>query len=110
MTSAELKEIVEQRPNDPTVLGRIASTLKGEGSVEQHHADGLTFAVQWQELGGYWRCTIAPDVAGGGSADGTRKLARIDLHENGTVRVEANQPLSVTVSQEDDLLCLTRYR
>ncbi len=103
MTSAELKEIVEQRPNDPAVVGRIASNLQGDGAVEQQHHDGVTFAVEWQDLGGYRRCTIA-------SHEGSRRLARIDVHENGTVRVEADQPLAVTVSQEDDLLCLTRYR
>lgn len=103
LKQSELKQIVEQPLNDPAVAGRIASNLRTDEGVEQKHLDHRTFEVQWQELGGFWRCTVTSPGAPG-------YLARIDLHENATVRVEAREPCSVTVSPEDDVLCLTRYR
>jgi hypothetical protein len=77
--------------------------LKSDQPIEQSQADGRNLTVRWQEFGGYWRCTIT-------AADTPHFLARVDLHDNSTVRVETREPCSVTISQEDDLLCLTRFR
>lgn len=103
MTSAELKEIVEQRANDSAVLGRLACNLRSDEPVEQHQADGVPLTVHWQDLGGYWRCAIT-------RGDGPDYVARVDVHDNSTVRIEAREACSVTISPDDDLLCLTRFR
>ena len=102
MTSQELKQIVEQRATDPAVIGRLACNLRSD-QAEQKNADDRQFQVHWQEQGDFWRCTVTP-VSGSGY------LARVDVHDNSSVRVEAREPCSVTISKEDDLLCLTRFR
>lgn len=103
MNAEELKAVVEQRMTDPTVLGRLACNLRGGGFVEQRHHDGRAFKVTWEDDGDYWRCTVSDD---GNSVT----LAQIDLHDNQTVRSDVFEPCRVTVSPEEGLLCVTRYR
>lgn len=102
MTSQQLSEIVGQRMSDPTVMGRIAGNLRGADGLEQQHHDGRSFTVQAEDCGDYWRYIVA-DTAG-------RRLAQVDVHENATVRADAFEPCRVTVSPEEGLLCVTRYR
>ena len=104
MTNSELKEIVEQEMDDPFVLGRLANKLHRNDVVEQRHHDGRHLEVFWRDTGSFWRCTIFLD------ATTEMCLVQIDLHRDSTVRVEAWEPCSVTISLEDDLLCLTRFR
>jgi hypothetical protein len=104
MTSPELIEVVDQRMSDPSVLGRLACNLHRGEPVEQRHHDGRSFRVAWHDSGDFWRCVIS-------SEDGAaQRLAQIDIHENATVRVDAFEPCRVTVSTEDGVLCVTRYR
>jgi hypothetical protein len=104
MTSAELTEIVAQRMSDPSVVGRLACNLRSSALVEQLHHDDRQLAVSWEDCGDYRRCTIA-------SRDNAeQRVAQIDVHEHGTIRVDAFEPCRVTVSPEESLLCLTRYR
>lgn len=103
MTSAELKLIVDQASPDPAIVGRLACNLRSNAPVEQSHKDQRELHVQWQELGGMWRCTITPEGSPG-------YLARVDLHDGTAVRVEAREPCSITISPDEDLLCMTRYR
>jgi hypothetical protein len=102
MTSEQLKEIVDQRLRDPHVLGRIACNLREEAPVEQKHHDQHLFKVSWEDCGDFWRATVLED--------GGAKLAQVDVHENGTTRVDAFAPARVTVSPDEELLCITRYR
>ena len=104
MTSAELTEIVGQRRSDPSVVGRLACNLRSSALVEQWHHDGRQLAVSWEDCGDYWRCVITS------SDKPAERVAQIDVHEHGTVRVDSHEPCRVTVSPEEGLLCLTRYR
>jgi hypothetical protein len=104
MTSQELTEIVEQRMSDTHVLGRLACNLRSSEAAQQRHHDGRQLSTTWQDLGDFWRCTIASSDAPG------KLLAQVDLHENATFRVDTFEPCRVTVSPEEGLLCLTRYR
>jgi hypothetical protein len=103
MTSAELKQIVDQPTPDPAIVGRLACNLRADQPLEQNHKDQTQLHVHWQELGGLWRCTITPE----GSPS---YLARVDLHDGTAVRIEAREPCAITISPDDDLLCMTRYR
>ena len=103
MTADELKEVVEQRMSDPAVLGRVVCNLRSAEPVEQRHHDGRAFSVVWQDDGDYWRCVIEEPGA-------TRPLIQMDLHENATVRIETYEPCRVTVSPEENILCVTRYK
>lgn len=103
MTSAELKRIVDQESPDPAIVGRLACNLRSDQPVEQNHKDRKELQVHWQELGGLWRCTITP-------GDSQSYLARVDLHDGKAVRIEAREPCSITISPDEDLLCMTRYR
>jgi hypothetical protein len=104
MTSFELLEIVNQRLDDPTVLGRLATNLYREDSVHQRHNDDRTLALSWQEHGDMWRCTLwfahNPDA----------RLAQIDIHENATTRIDVFEPCRVTISPHEGILCVTRYK
>jgi hypothetical protein len=104
MTSLELTEIVDQRMNDPAVLGRLACNLRRNDPVQQRHHDDRQFSVSWQDSGDFWRCTISSNE------NSSRRLAQVDLHENSTVRIDVFEPCRVTVSPEDGILCLTRYK
>ncbi len=104
MTSYELLEIVNQRMDDPMVLGRLATNLFSEESAKQQNKDDLTLALSWQELGDLWRCTIWSDK------ESDTRIALIDIHENATTRIDAFEPCRVTISREEGILCLTRYK
>jgi hypothetical protein len=72
--------------------------------VEQRHKDKRKLQVFWRERLSSWRCTVFLDV------DTELCLAQIDLDDDdGTFRVEAFEPCSVTVSSKKGLFCLTRY-
>ena len=103
MTDQELMDVVEQRMADPTVLGRIACNLRSKASVQQRHHDGHSFDVEWEDDGDYWRCTIT-------DRESASRLVQVDLHENETIRADVYTSCRVTVSPEEDLLCVTRYR
>jgi hypothetical protein len=104
MTAPELKEIVEQQMDNPCILGRLACNLRSDDLVEQRHHDERKLCVSWANRGDSWRCTIFLDEVT------ELCLVQVDLHNNSTVRVEAWEPCSITISPEDNLLCLTRYR
>lgn len=104
MTSSELSEIVDQRMADPAVLGRLACNLRNNDLVAQRHHDNKQLRIAWLDSGDYWRCTISADE------DARGRLAQIDLHENATVRMEVFAPCRVTISPEEGILCLTRYK
>lgn len=103
MDQQELSGIVEQRMDDPAIIGRLACNLRSDVAVSQNHRDGRNFEVSWRNAGGWWRCTVFFDK------EDDRCLAQIDLHNDGTIRIELWEPCSVTVSPEDGILCLTRY-
>jgi hypothetical protein len=103
MTPLELNQIVEQRMDDPRVVGRIACNLRQSDSIVQRHHDGREFAVSWQYAGDCWRCTLS-------DRESVERLAQVDLHENQTVRIEVDAACRVTVSPEDGILSVTRYR
>jgi hypothetical protein len=104
MTSFELLEIVNQRLDDPAVLGRLATNLYSDTSVHQRHKDDRTLTLSWHEHGDMWRCTVWSD-----QATDTR-LAQIDIHENSTTRIDVFEPCRVTISPHEGMLCLTRYK
>ena len=103
MTSQELHEIIDQRMSDPAVLGRLACNLRSNELIEQRHHDNKQLSASWQDCGDYWRCTITEPNA-------PHPTAQVDLHENDTVRVDTFAPCRVTISPEDGILCLTRYK
>ena len=104
MTAAELSEIVDQRKEDPNVLGRVACNLRSSNPVAQRHEDDHCLKVAWRESGDSWRCTISSD------GDSGKTLAQVDIHENATVRVDVSEPCRVTISPEEGILVLTRYK
>jgi len=103
MTPLELNQIVEQRMDDPRVVGRVACNLRQNGSAVQRHHDGRHFAVSWQDAGDYWRCALSDSESGD-------RLAQVDLHENQTVRIEVDAACRVTISPEEGILSITRYQ
>lgn len=104
MTALELSEIVDQRMADPRVLGRLACNLRNNDPVQQRHHDGRNFSLVWRDSGDSWRCTVYA------SDQKDLCVAQVDIHENATVRIEAYEPCRVTVSPEEGILCLTRYK
>jgi hypothetical protein len=101
VTPLELHQIVDERMHDPGILGCIASNLRSSDAAEQqHHGDGR-LKVEWRDCGDFWECTIADD----GQA---KPVAKVNLHDNATVRIETFAPCRVTISQEEGFLCLTR--
>jgi len=104
MTSLELTEIVDQRMTDPAVLGRLACNLRRDDLIAQRHHDDRRLSLVWQDSGDFWRCTIFSDETS------TRPLVQVDLHENFTVRADIFEPCRVTISPEEGILCLTRYK
>ena len=103
MAKSILKQIVEQGLNDPFILGRLACHLRRNEPVEQQHHDGRKLDVVWSGRGYGSRCTI---FLSKGSED---CLAQFDLHDDGTVRVEAHEPCSITIDPKMDVVCLVRY-
>jgi hypothetical protein len=104
MTTQELSEIVDERLSDPAVLGRIVCNIRSSEDVQQRHNDARTFVLRWQDCGDFWRCTATD------AENPARRLAQVDLHENQTVRADVFEPCRVTVSPEEGILCLTRYK
>lgn len=104
MTAVELGEIVNQRKQDPNVIGRLACNLRSSHPLAQRHEDDRSLNVTWRESGDSWRCTISFEGEQG------RSLAQLDIHENATIRVDVHAPCRVTVSPEEGILCVTRYR
>ncbi len=104
MTSLELTEIVDQRMTDPAVLGRLACNLRSSDLIEQRHHDNSKLGLVWNDHGDSWRCTIYS------SEKRERLIAQVEIHENATVRVESYEPCRITISPEDGILCLTRYK
>lgn len=104
MTSLELAEIANQRMSDPNVLGRFACNLRSSEIVAQRHHDDQSLSVAWQDAQDYWRCTIFAE------GNPSHRLAQIDIHENSTIRADLFAPGRITVSPEEGILCLTRYR
>jgi hypothetical protein len=104
MKALELKEIVEKGMDNPWILGRLACNLRSNDLVEQRHHDKRKLRVCWRNTGEFWRCTIFLDQ------DTELCLVQVDLHNDSSVRVEAFEPCSVTISPEDGLFCLTRYK
>lgn len=103
MTALELNEIVDQRMTDPSVLGRLACNLRSNDLFEQRHHDNKQLSAAWRDCGDFWRFTVTEEKA-------SRPLAQVDVHENATIRVETFAPCRVTISPEDGILCLTRYK
>jgi hypothetical protein len=104
MTSQELTEIVDQRMADSSVLGRLACNLRSSDLIEQRHHDNRKLSLVWHDKVDFWRCTIYS------SEKRERLIAQLDIHENTTVRVESYEPCRITISPEDGILCLTRYK
>jgi hypothetical protein len=103
MTSYELLEIANQRLDDPTVLGRLATNLFSEESVQQRSKDDRTLTLSWHEHGDLWRCTISDQAT-------DKRIAQIDIHENATTRIDVFEPCRVTISRDEGILCLTRFK
>jgi hypothetical protein len=103
MTSQELTEIVNQRMTDPSVLGRLACNLRSNDLVLQRHHDDRQLSIAWQDCADFWRCIVSDEKA-------ARRVAQVDVHENSTVRIDVFETCRVTISPEDGILCLTRYK
>jgi hypothetical protein len=101
--SEELQEIVQQQMEGPFVLGRLATRLRKNETVKQCHKDQTDLQTVWRNTGSFWRCTVFLNHS---TED---CLAQVDLHNDGTVRVELFEPCSVTIDPAEDLMVLTRY-
>jgi hypothetical protein len=103
MTDAQqLKEIANQGFKDPYLLGRIVSRLRENDTFIQKHRDKRKFDLFWRNAGAYWRCTIFV------SPESEDILAQVDLHVDGTTRVESYEPCSITIDPTENLLVLSR--
>jgi hypothetical protein len=100
---ARLEEIMREQLDYAHVLGRIACRLADDSSLVQAHHDGCDFRICWSQRFGHLRCIIFV----GHTEDA---LAQIHIHDDGDVRVETWEPLSVTISVSEHVLCLTRFR
>jgi hypothetical protein len=99
----DLNKIANQGfENDPYLLGRIVSRLRENDTFAQKHRDKRKFDLFWRNAGAYWRCTIFL------SSTSEDALAQIDLHVDGTTRVELYEPCSVTIDPSENLLVLSR--
>jgi hypothetical protein len=96
-----LKQIVEQRLNEPGVLGRLACRLRENDAVEQQHHDGRKLGIKWRERPGHWRCTVFANQ------HTDESIVQVDLHSDGDIRIESHEPVSVHVSLQNNLLCIT---
>ena len=103
MTDAQqLKEIANQKFEDPYLLGRIVSRLRENDTFVQKHRDRRKCDLFWRNAGAYWRCTIFV------SPESEDVLAQVDLHVDGTTRVESYEPCSITIDLTENLLVLSR--
>lgn len=103
MAKSLLDQIVDQHRAELGLVGSLACHLGQSESVVQWHRDKREFEVFWRERAGHWRCTI---FGAKGSED---CIAQIDLHDDKTVRIEAHEPVSVTVDPKLSVLVLVRY-
>ena len=103
MTSLELNEIANQRLSDPNVTGRLVCNLRSDDLVQRHH-DDRQYRASWQDSGDFWRCTISVE------GDPSLRLAQVDIYEDATLRADLFEPARITVSPEEGILCLTRYK
>jgi hypothetical protein len=103
MTSLELNEIANQRLSDPKVLGRIVCNLRSDLLV-QRHLDDQQFSASWHDSGDFWRCTLFA------AGDPTLRLAQVDIYADATLRADLFEPARITVSPEEAILCITRYK
>lgn len=104
MAKSVLEQIIDQHRAEPGLVGSIACHLRRSEPVAQQHQDGREFDVLWSQKPGYARCTVF--VAKGSE----NCIAQIDVHDDGTVRVEAHEPVSVTVDPGVNVLVLVRFR
>ena len=104
MTSLELNEIADHRLSDPNVLGRLVCHLRSNDLVVQRHHDDQHFSISWQDSEDFWRCIIFANN------NPDHRLAQVDLHENSTIRADLFEPGRITISPEEGILCLTRYK
>lgn len=104
MPASVLKQIIDQHRGEPGLIGSLACHLRQSDPVEQQHRDGREFEVCWRRRATHDRCTV---FVAKGSED---CIAQIDLHDDKTVRVEAHEPISVTVDPKMNVLVLVRFR
>ncbi len=102
MTQTELSEIVDAAMSNPRVSACIAGNFREDRATAEGHREGGRLTITWQDRGDCRRCTIVSEE----SAE--MPVARIDLGEDATVRLEAYVPCRVTVSNEEGFLCLSR--
>ena len=102
MTHSELQEVVNQRVADPSVLGCLTCNLFSSKSLQQRNVDQRMFSMEWQSLGDIWRCTVT-------SSPDEMRLAQIEIQDDTTTRIELFEPCQVTISREENILCIIRY-
>ena len=102
MTQVELSEIVEATMSNPRVSACIAGNFREDRATAEGHRAGGRLTMTWQDRGDCRRCTIV-------SEEGVpQTVARIDLSEDATVRLETYVPCRMTISKEEGFLCLSR--
>jgi hypothetical protein len=101
MDKRALESIVAERVEHPSTLGRLATAI---GRNDLRHHDHREFEVLWRQRPGHWQCTVFT------APESDEALVQADVHEDGTVRVEAWEPCSVTVDREAELLVIHRFR
>ncbi len=102
MTQVELSEIVDSTMSNPRVSACIVSNFRENRATAEGHREGGKLSIDWQDRGDYRRCTIICEEVS------AAPVARIDLGEDATVRLETYMPCRVTVSNEEGFLCLSR--
>jgi hypothetical protein len=102
MTNAKLKALVKQEFDNPYVLGVLACNLYDNEPVQQHK-DGRELQIFWRDTGDFWRFTIFS------APESELCMAQVDLHKDRTVRFEAYEACSLTVSYEDGIAFLRRF-
>lgn len=104
MADSILEQIINQHKNEPGLIGSLACHLRQNEPVAQQHQDEREFEVYWQQKMGHWRCIIFI------AKESEDCIAQIDLHDDQTVRVQAHEPISVTIDPKLNLLVLVRFR
>jgi hypothetical protein len=103
MADSILKQIIGQHMKEPGLIGSLACHLYQNEPMTQQHRDGREFEVYWRQLPGYWRCTVFI------AKESEDCIAQIDLHDDQTVRMEAHEPISVTIDPKLNILALVRF-
>jgi len=99
-----IEQIIDQHRDRPDLVGSLACHLGQSTPVAQQHRDGREFEVFWSQKTGFLRCTIFIEK---GSEN---CIAQVDIHEDKTIRVEAHEPVSITIDPKIDVLVLVRIR